>query len=237
MAVFSLEQLRPLFQNTINPKNLSLYQCAFVHKSAIKYLRRHQTDIESNERLEFLGDSVLNMVVASWLYALFPLKDEGFLTKLRIKMINGKTLSFLAQELNIDSFIVISPNTIINDKIREDVFEALIGAIYLDLGMECVQTFLQYILSSKLNLSQLLIDDNYKDILLRYVQKNGTIMPKFDIVEIRGVAHKPIFSILVTVELHGTIYTSSQESETKKNAEQLCSQDILRQLGLTTFHI
>jgi ribonuclease-3 len=229
----------------VKPRNVSIYQNVFIHKSSISYIRRIHDNplIQTNERLEFLGDSILTMVVSGLLYDMFPDKDEGFLTKIRIKIINGKMLAFLSKQMNMQQFIIISPNTKINDKILEDTFESLIGALYLDYkdSVDClqvIQTFICNIIREMINLEDLIYDDNYKDILLRFAQKNKLEMPQFVVEEVKGFSHNPTFVMkCVFVDTNQTVYQSIEESNTKKAAEQLCSKNILKQLGQENFNI
>ena len=146
-----IDILHKVNMNDFQPKTISFYQEAFIHKS---YCRKNDPFCEgeivdkpdnvlqlmdkSNETLEFLGDSVLNCVVADYLHERYPGQDEGFLTKIRTRIVNGTTLSKFSQELDLSNFLVISRhvedkcNGRNNPRILEDIFEAFIGSIYLD---------------------------------------------------------------------------------------------------------
>lgn len=124
------------------PTNISLYKLAFRHSSAAQTIKKGVKD--SNERLEFLGDSVIGTVVADYLFKKFPYKDEGFLTKMRSKMVSRQQHNQLAVKLGLNNFIEAN-----NDRfgskpssINGDAYEALIGAIYLDKGYVFAQQFI-----------------------------------------------------------------------------------------------
>ena len=125
----------------ISPKNLSLYNQAFRHNSVAKEIKEGVKD--SNERLEYLGDAVLNTIIAIYLFKKFPYKDEGFLTKMRSKIVSRAHLNQLAVKLGLNKFL--SQNTDPSFKFSSmngDAFEALIGAIYLDKGFTSTQNFI-----------------------------------------------------------------------------------------------
>ena len=115
------------------PRKLFLYEIAFIHKSASSTLKNGQ--VINNERLEYLGDAILDAVIADYLYTRFPDKDEGFLTQLRAKLVKRKMLNNLANNLGIAPMLVSRTNAD-QSKINllGNAFEALIGAIYLDKG-------------------------------------------------------------------------------------------------------
>ena len=159
-------------------KDQNLYIRAFTHKSALK---RYENLKESYETLEFMGDSVLGFVVTKFLFDKYEKEQEGFLTKIRTKMVRGTTLAALARVLGFDKWILMDEkgerngwNT--NPKILEDVFEAFIGAIYLDLGMIHAKRF---ILCSFEKVETNLVDDNYKDQLMRWCQAEKLPLPDY----------------------------------------------------------
>merc|ERR1711935_614919 len=144
---------------TVNPfnSNIKIYQQSFFHKSYIKKENNLnnkgervelvecpsdclELQIESNERLEFLGDSILGSTVAGYLYERFPDENEGFMTRLRTKLVNGEMLGKLAKKIDLSGFMIISRhveercNGRDNLRILEDVFESFIGALYLDFN-------------------------------------------------------------------------------------------------------
>ena len=179
-----------------NISNLSIYQNAFIHKSICgknsnEYTDILDTPIISNERLEFLGDAIMGSVVGCYVYERFDNVDEGFLTRIRTKLVNGKQLSKFSRLLNFERYILISKhvedkcNGRQNDKLLEDLFEAFIGSIYLDfnrystnksidynsLGYQYAATFIINVIEKNIDFSKLILrDNNYKDQLLRYYQ-------------------------------------------------------------------
>jgi ribonuclease-3 len=134
-------------------KNVTHYRRALVHKSIYKAVKRYSGEkplqeylVQHNERLEFLGDSVLGLIIANYLFHKYPENDEGFLTRIKTKLVNGVQLSKLARKINLGDYILMS-NHVQNikgrnsQKILEDTFEAFLAAIFKDLGFEAVNSF------------------------------------------------------------------------------------------------
>ena len=181
--------------------DLNLYRKSFVHKSYCT--RKNENFIDgnvncpqgclplqedSNERLEFLGDSILNLVVADYLYERYPEENEGFLTKMRTKLVNGKMLAWLSGKVGLDKWVLISSQIEENEgrknsNILEDCFEAFIASIYLDFGkdgFEMARTWIIGVIEEFIDFSDLIKQNhNYKDILLKYFQQNFGYSPKF----------------------------------------------------------
>ena len=160
-------------------RNIKFYQRALVHKSIQKNVRKSQNAPEymkrSNETIEFLGDSVLGMIIAEYLFRKYPENDEGFLTRLRTRIVKGKTLGRLAKAIGLGDMILMSNHVIKiggrdNGRILEDAFESIVGAIYMDLGLENARSFVLRVVKENISDEQLFSDDNYKDLLLRYMQ-------------------------------------------------------------------
>jgi ribonuclease-3 len=124
--------------------NIDLYQKAFTHKSALK----ENEDLSGSfETLEFIGDSVLGFVITKFLYDKYENRQEGFLTKARTKLVRGETLAFIASKLGLNNWIIMDEKGMRNEwnknpKILEDAFEALVGAIYMDLGLIHAREFI-----------------------------------------------------------------------------------------------
>ena len=201
-------------------KDINLYIRAFTHKSALK---RYEGLTSSYETLEFMGDSVLGFVVTRFLFDKYEKEQEGFLTKVRTKMVRGTTLAVLAKTLEFDKWILMDEkgerngwNT--NPKILEDVFEAFVGAIYLDLGMVHAKRF---ILESFEKVETNLIDDNYKDQLMRWCQAEKLPLPEYRVDgHVNGTF---MVSVLVNGMESGCGYAS-----TKRQAEQNAAQVLLK---------
>lgn len=196
--------------------NLSLYKNALVHKSLYKLTQT------SNERLEFLGDSVVNLIVAEYLYSKYPTENEGFLTKLRTKLVNRYTLCKFSTCVGLNNIVLLckridTDEGRTNIKILEDVFEAFVGAMFLDLGLDACKKFVIHVIEHNINFYEILIDDNYKDILLRYTQKYNMSLPEYSLILQNGPPHKRLFTVQVIIDGQalGVGYGSS-----KKIAEQ-----------------
>lgn len=154
------------------PKNFVLYYVALTHKSAIA--KQCLDEYKNNERLEFLGDAILDAIISEILYLRFPTADEGFLTQMRTKIVNGKQLSQLAVDIGLDKLIFKSNKSVTSNRIFEDAFEALIGAIYLDRGLKYAKKFIsQKIMIRYIDLNKLKsVEINFKSKVIEWAQKN-----------------------------------------------------------------
>jgi|TARA_B100000073_G_scaffold102261_1_gene81702 ribonuclease-3 len=167
-------------------KDLSLYQKAFTHKSALK---EHENLTQSFETLEFMGDSVLGFVITKWLFDKFEDKQEGFLTKARTKLVRSETLASIALKLGLNKLVLMDEKGMRNEwnnnpKILEDVFEALVGAIYMDCGLLHAKQFILGIYENPefIDLNCIMVDDNFKDHLMRYCQTNNYELPEYRVL-------------------------------------------------------
>jgi ribonuclease-3 len=167
-------------ENLVGTKisNLDLYQKAFTHKSALK---ENEKLTGSFETLEFIGDSVLGFVITKFLYDKYEERQEGFLTKARTKLVRGETLAEIASKLELFKWIQMDEKGMRNEwnynpKILEDAFEALVGAIYMDMGLLHAKEFILRIYNdpSFIDAESIMVDDNFKDHLMRYCQSNGS---------------------------------------------------------------
>jgi ribonuclease-3 len=154
------------------PRKIEYYEQALIHKS-VSLLAPDGT-VVNNERLEFLGDAILDAVVGDFLFHKFPKGNEGFLTQMRSKIVNGENLSELAKKIGINHLIKAQiNNTKGRTKIYEDAFEAFIGAVYLDQGFIITKNFIiERILKTFVDVKELKdIDTNYKSQLIEWGQK------------------------------------------------------------------
>lgn len=154
------------------PSSLHIYKVAFTHKSATRSLEKNR--ILNNERLEFLGDALLAAVIADILFTHFPYKREGFLTKMRARIVSREQLNEIAQGMGLQ-FHVVSQNRISGTKnIYGNALEALIGATFVDKGFEKTKRFIQKrIVNKYIDLTKLSSTDNdYKSQLIEWAQKN-----------------------------------------------------------------
>ena len=214
----SRDQMNALVGTKI--KNMELYQRAFTHKSALK---RYSGLTGSYETLEFMGDSVLGFIITKHLFDLHEKEQEGFLTKARTKMVRGKTLCEISKVLGLDKLILMDEKGerngwVTNDNIMEDVFEAMVGAIYLDLGMVHAKNF---VLNSFTKVQTSLVDDNYKDQLMRWCQALKYPLPEY---RMDGQINSNFcISVLVDSMPCGCGYAT-----TKKQAEQNAAEIVLK---------
>jgi ribonuclease-3 len=209
-------------------RDLSLYQRAFTHKSAMK---TYIVD-SSFETLEFIGDSVLGFVITKFLFDRYEHKQEGFLTRARTKLVRGETLAKIAKKIGLDKFILMDDKGMRNGwnnnpKVLEDAFEALVGAIYMDLGMLHAKQFILNIFTNEdiLDLELINRDDNFKDILMRWCQSRHIELPNYQITsQDRGV-------FMISVVVDGVV-SGVGKARNKKAAEQLAARMALTDLDL-----
>jgi ribonuclease-3 len=204
-----------------------LYQKAFTHKSALK---EYEQLNESFETLEFIGDSVLGFVITKFLFDQYESKQEGFLTKARTKLVRGETLANIAKILGLEKMVVMDEKGMRNGwnnnpKILEDVFEALIGALYMDLGLLHAKEFVLRIYNDPkyIDLNLIMIDDNFKDHLMRYCQLNNWQLPEYRV----SGHHEGIFYIDIYVNGQ---FMSRGAAKSKKQAEQNAAKLFFEQL-------
>ncbi len=217
-----------------NPINVYKYQQAFIHKSVLRFLNKDSQINSSFERYEFLGDAVLNLIVANYLFKNFSDKEEGFLTKIRTRLVNGKTLSFLANKLELNKFLIISQNVETingrqNERILEDVFESLLCSIYLDLGYKFAEKFYINLIEKYINFKEIEEDNNFKDILLRHCQATTQTTPSYKLVSTVGKTQNRIFT---SVAIMNDIEYETGTGKTKKISEQEASKNTLIKLGI-----
>lgn len=211
-----------------SPKNISLYQQAFFHSSVS--VKRSGTTV-SNERLEFLGDALLGAIVADYLFKMYPYKDEGFLTQLRSKIVNGQSLKELALKFGFNSFLKASLTK--DEKTKSsaygDAFEAFIGAVYLDMGFNKTKTFVvSRILKIHVDIDTLAkTNEDYKSQLQIFCQKNKYTLEYKLVSEERQGTNK---MYLIEVNINDKPYTRF-ESYSKRNAEQKAAQLTLEALS------
>lgn len=211
-----------------SPKNISLYQQAFFHSSIS--VKRSGTTV-TNERLEFLGDAVLGAIIADYLFKIYPYKNEGFLTQLRSKIVNGQSLKELALKFGFNHFLKASLNK--DEKTKSsaygDAFEAFIGAVYLDMGYNKTKNFvISRIIKIHIDTESLArTNEDYKSQLQILCQRHKYSLEYKLISEERQGANK---KYVIEVIVNGKAYTRF-ESFSKRNAEQKAAQLTLEQLN------
>jgi ribonuclease-3 len=215
-----------------NPSNLQLYRLAFLHASASKE-SVSKSYKESNERLEYLGDSVLGMITAAYLFKKYPFKDEGFLTEIRSRMVSRESLNALGRKLGLDEIIEFESQkrTILSrSSMYGDALEAFIGAVYLDKGFKFTQQFIiKKILTQYFDLETVVQNNpNFKSILIEWAQKEGK-KTQFSLEE-EGLHHNKEFTAFVLIEGEKI---AEGKGYSKKKAEQTAAMKACDVLGLT----
>ena len=231
METFSEDDVCGIIGKKLNHEelNMKLYKKAFTHKSSVK---NHN---DCNERLEFVGDAVLNLVVGHYLYEKYPEENEGFLTRVRTKLVSNTNLSKLGKELGFDKFVMMNERAMskgwnTNPRILEDCFESFIGALYLDKGFDFARQWILSTLNVEDNEEETLKDTNYKDILMKEAQTKGQeFRPDYKVFKEDGPDHEKLFTVQVYVN---NMLLSNGKSNSKKKAEQLAAQKALECLGL-----
>ena len=201
-------------------KDLRLLDLAFHHRS---FSNEHNNFHANNERLEFLGDSVLGLVAASYLYKFFKDKPEGELAKIKASAVSEEALSKTASKLNISNYLVLGKGEEMSGgrekkAILADALEAVIGACYIDSGFKTAQKFVLRLLESTINsvLEKKFISDD-KSLLQELVQKKFKTVPKYELKKASGPDHDRTFWF--TVSVNGKVY-GPLSGKTKKEAEQ-----------------
>jgi ribonuclease-3 len=200
------------------PKNINLFIQALTHSSAAK-------EIKSNERLEFLGDSVLGAIVAEYLFSILPNKDEGVLTQVRSRMVSRNQLNKLAVKLGIDKILITDIKGSVSFTLYGDALEALIGAIYLDAGfIKTKIIILEKVIKRHLEIETLINEDtDYKSRLINFCQKTKAPL-QFVLISENTDGAKKIYHI--GIEYNNSIIAEAQ-NPSKRAAEQLAAQAAL----------
>ena len=208
------------------PKNKTLYKQALTHKSIAKKDKDGHT--VDNERLEYLGDAVIDTILADFLFKKFPYENEGFLTQMRSKVVNRKQLTNIAVSIGLDKLIrVDAQRRAHNSSIYGNAFEAFIGAIYLDRGYARTAKYItEDILQHHIDICKLReTEDNFKSVLLEHSQKTNSI------VSFRTVVNpKNENTFISAVILDGKEHENAM-GRSKKEAEQNASFIALKAIG------
>lgn len=210
------------------PHDISYYKLALMHKSM--YKRNAKGKPVNNERLEFLGDAVLDATVGDIVYRHFPGKREGFLTNTRSKLVQRETLNRLAQEMGINQLILSSGRSQShNSYMGGNAFEALVGAIYLDRGYDaCMEFMRKRILAQMINIDKVAYKEvNFKSKLIEWSQKNRVRIDFKSILEEKDKTGSPVFVYRVTLE---GVEGCEGKGYSKKESQQLASKLTLEKL-------
>ena len=206
--------------------NLQLLKQALTHRSVSK---------NNNERLEFLGDSILGCVISSELYQRFPLINEGQLSRLRSHLVKGQTLAKLAKILNLSETLVLGQGELKSggfrrESIQADAFEAILGAILLDSDYLTVSGVVLKLYEGLLNEAS--PEDSLKDFktqLQELLQKKGYSLPQYELIKTKGQDHNAIFYVRCIIREYEL--EIEREAKSIKRAEQACAESLLERLA------
>jgi ribonuclease III len=180
--------------------------------------------------MEFLGDSVLNLIVGEVLYRRYPRSQEGDLTKLRSRLVNRKALASYARELGLSEFILMSPSAAHSggkgqETITADTFEAIVAAIYLDRGFDAARKFVEHQITRAIETGTVAVhDENHKSLLLELSQSRGLGIPRYLIIREEGPDHDRTFTVEALIN---GAPRGSGKGKNKKEAEQAAAQAAL----------
>ncbi len=220
-----MERLQKNIDYSFN--NIDLLKQALTHRSVGK---------QNNERLEFLGDSVLGSIISRELYQRFPSIDEGQLSRLRSHMVRGQTLAKLAKQINLSEQLILGQGELKSggfrrESIQADAFEAVLGAIFLDSDYLTVNKVILKLYKELLDEAN--PDDSHKDFktqLQEALQKRGSDLPQYDLIKTSGKDHNAVF--YVRCSLTNENIKVEKSSKSIKRAEQVCAEAILEKLSI-----
>jgi len=221
-------------ESNIIISDLSLLNLAFTHRS---YANETSEVVDNNERLEFLGDSVLGMCVADWLFNNLPAKAEGDFSKIKSVVVSEDSLAMIARQLHVDRYLLIGKgeeNTGGREKkaLLADCMEALFAACYLDSVFEAAKSFIMRYLEQQI---RAVLDDDYhrdyKTSLQEYMQKRWRKVPSYTLVKKTGPEHD--FTFFVEVDVNGRVFGPASGAN-KKQAEQMAAKLAYDQLVKTS---
>ncbi len=210
-----------------NFKDKALFKQAFTHRS---FLNETRERIESNERLEFLGDSIVSFIISEYLFVSYPQYDEGILTNIRSLVVNTKSLAQIAKTLGFGKYLRLSKGEEDskgreNQSLLADCFEAFVGALFLDGGIEIVKTFLLDIFIEKIK--ALVEKQAFKDpksLLQEFVQAQKVSSPFYKVLQEEGPAHARLFTVGVYVNNE---IVGKGGGKTKQEAEENAAKEAI----------
>lgn len=217
-----------------NFDNIFMLTRALTHRS---YVNENKEVLEDNERLEFLGDSILSLIVAEWLYNNFPEKDEGFLTKVRAALVYTQQLSIFARQIELGPALLLGRGEANaggrnRDAILCDAFEAMIAAIYLECGLQTVKDFIIPLLESE---SEEILrshsEEDVKSRLQEWAQAQGYAAPSYVLVDEYGPDHDKRF---VVVAMVNDEKIAQGRGSSKQLAEKNAAQNSIKKLGIVS---
>lgn len=209
-----------------------LFQRALRHRSIVD--NEQYESYETYERLEFLGDAVLDLIVTEILFEKYPKENEGFLTKLRAKIVRGDTLFEMARKLKLNEFLEIGERATgqgieFSKSVLSDVYEALVAAVYISSGYSEAHRFVSSHLDRFINFRKIVKEiDNYKSLLMEYSQSEKLKLPQYQVISEEGPGHNKTFYVAVYIENEKL---GEGTGKSKKEAEQAAAQNALSALG------
>lgn len=212
------------------PANLSIFKLAFSHRSNTSTNDEKTYAIQNNERLEYLGDAVLGTIVGEYLFQKYPNADEGFLTKMRSKIVKRKSLNKIGDKMGLDVILTEHNNTRLSRSMLGNAVEALVGAVYLERGYWHTRRFvIKKMLMNYVDVHELEhYDDNYKSQLLEWCQKNGQNV-SYKLLARYKYEKRDRFKVAVMID--GKKLATADDFN-KKSAEQTASEKALVALGV-----
>ncbi|MDD4930950.1 MAG: ribonuclease III [Candidatus Colwellbacteria bacterium] len=213
-------------------KNAGILKEALTHRSYIN--ENPEWQFPHNERLEFLGDAVLELITTNHLFKALPKSEEGELTMIRAALVNTKMLAKIAEEMGIGDYLLTSKGAIqIGSKAIEtifaDAFEAIVGAIYLDQGYDIAEKFIKERVLSKLDEVKKAGFKDAKSLLQEEIQERYKVVPTYDILEEKGPEHQKVFRVAVKVNKE---LEAEGEGTSKQEAELAAAKELLQKLNL-----
>ena len=218
-------------------RDVSYLENALTHASFANERKAKGIVYPSNERLEFLGDAVLQITVSEYLYKHFKKYSEGILTKIRQYLVCEKTLASIAREINLGEYINLGRGEEATDcrnrpKLLADTFEALIGAIYLDsesFSQKGAKEAVLNLFKSEIDKSENMQGGDYKTMLQQLVEKDGASVLEYSVLSEEGPEHKKIFTVQARINNN---VVGEGSAHTKKDAEMLAAKAALRLFGI-----
>jgi ribonuclease-3 len=227
--MMTIEELETTIGVTFRNKGLAAQ--AFIHRS---YLNETKHVTDSNERLEFLGDAVLSFLTSHFLYSTYPQFPEGILTNIRSSLVKTQSLALVAQSLHLGDMLKLSHGEEAsggksNQSLLADVFEALLGAIFLDQGIDAARGFVAKFLFPN---AQTIIDTkayiDYKSLLQEIIQQNSRVSPTYRVVRSEGLDHAKTFWVEAVAE---DAVLGTGQGKSKQEAEQRAASNALEKMG------
>lgn len=228
-----IAELGTILVYDIPPEHEQLFKRALRHRSIVD--NDQYESFETYERLEFLGDAVLDLIVTEILFEIYPKENEGYLTKLRAKIVRGDTLYELSKKLRLNEFLEVGERASgqgieLSKSVLSDVFEALVAAIYISGGYKNAFDFVSRTLDNYLDFEMVVNHvDNYKSLLMEFSQSEKWHLPIYKVISETGPGHSKTFTVAAFV--NGKQWGEGR-GKTKKKAEQDAAQDALLNLGV-----